>query len=159
MTPIQALHEFPKDFLRFKGTASRSEYCFKFIYLVIATVAAYPLFWLVMMFLNATGILPNDGNWILILLITPFVWVAALAIGIPLTVRRIKDTGVSGWAYLVVVAINALLAFTLLFAWVAFFVNIALILYCALVPAGAGAKFLAQKREEFAPYSPDEPTP
>ena len=139
MTFDTALKTLPGDWLKFSGTAPRSEFIWKSVILFGGSAlvgAAVSLFFGTPSF-NRLSI----GAQAFFLFGIPLMTGIVMAIySIPLTVRRIKDTGASGWWYLVVVVATAFLSWTWIFAWLAGLINLVFIAYCIFMPTGGSIK-------------------
>lgn len=123
----------PGDFFRFSGTTHRLEFLLKallqYVLFAVAAAAYYPLL--------ATTIgpsLPVDvqmpvlvGGWLLMGL-------AFIGYHLPLIIRRLKDTGVSGWWYVPITITSGIFGLLGPLIWIAAIINILFLLYLVFWP-------------------------
>lgn len=95
-----------KDLFRVSRTAPRSEFWWGHLCLVIfALLLAMPIFCLVLMVGVQVGVLPFLAS---VLFLVGVGW--GMTASITLTVRRIRDLGLSGWWYLALLALPFVVA-------------------------------------------------
>lgn len=139
-----AFDTLPKEFLKFSGTALRSEFWWKSLILALCVVAVGGVLTLITQ-TQTFNSLPIGFELLIIFGVPLLAGLVAATYTIPLTVRRLKDTGVSGWWYLVVFAVSAVLGWTWILAWLAGLLNIAFFLYCGFAPSNLFGRADARK--------------
>lgn len=148
MTFNEAMNTLPTDFLRFSGTATRSEFWYKFLTLMALSIIM-PVALGALAFVIPPGSIASGGTIFLGFVgLSTLVLLVAFAYSIPLFVRRIKDTGLSGWTYLAIFILCILLNLTLLsfFAWL---MQMVVILYCGLVPTSGAVAAVEDLKNDF----------
>ncbi|MCV2879055.1 DUF805 domain-containing protein [Sedimentimonas flavescens] len=155
MDPVTALVTLPTDLLRFRGTAKRSEFWFKMIYLsVLPTLLGGG-------FVIISNILFGTSVWNAVFTVSLVIAVLDLLLVLPLWVRRIRDTGLSGWWFLVYLALSGVLAFLSVFVVPIFGIFLAalhifLIAYCGLMPTAGRYKLRTAWETRNAPPSAEQ---
>lgn len=132
------LLSLPQDFLKFSGTANRSEFIWKSIILILLA-AVFPMVWFQLLGMLGAGRLSFSTG---LKLYTGGIAVFEIAIAtilIPLTMRRFKDTGISVLPLFAAIALSAMLFMVPTGIFFAGMIQFAVFLFCALVPTRVSA--------------------
>jgi len=89
------------NYANFKGRASRKEYWMYTLIFTVLFIALMTIMFSVLSFSDETGIEAGPGVYLTVILVIVFLF-AHFIPSIALTVRRLHDTGKSGWWYLIV---------------------------------------------------------
>tara|TARA_B100000767_G_scaffold250496_1_gene252778 strand:+ start:235 stop:627 length:393 start_codon:yes stop_codon:yes gene_type:complete len=89
------------NYANFKGRASRKEYWMYTLIFTVLFIALMTIMFSVLSFSDETGIETGPGVYLTVILVIVFLF-AHFIPSIALTVRRLHDTGKSGWWYLIV---------------------------------------------------------
>lgn len=119
---------FKDKYATFSGRASRSEYWWSFLFLVIAEVVVAGVLFALAAVLGVGDDLATGGFSILMIVFVGLFFVFMLAVIIPMiavTVRRLHDRNMSGWWYLGFVVLG-------LVPYVGFLATIALLVLMVL---------------------------
>ena len=89
------------NYANFKGRARRKEYWMYTLIFTVLLIALMTILFSVLSFSDETGIETGPGVYLTLILVIVFLF-AHFIPTIALTVRRLHDTGKSGWWYLIV---------------------------------------------------------
>ena len=89
------------NYANFKGRARRKEYWMYTLIFTVLLIALMTIMFSVLSFSDETGIETGPGVYLTVILVIVFLF-AHFIPTIALTVRRLHDTGKSGWWYLIV---------------------------------------------------------
>ena len=89
------------NYSNFKGRARRKEYWMYTLIFTVLLIALMTIMFSVLSFSDETGIETGPGVYLTVILVIVFLF-AHFIPTIALTVRRLHDTGKSGWWYLIV---------------------------------------------------------
>ena len=89
------------NYANFKGRARRKEYWMYNLIFTVLFIALMTIMFSVLSFSDETGIETGPGVYLTVILVIVFLF-AHFIPSIALTVRRLHDTGKSGWWYLIV---------------------------------------------------------
>ncbi|MDB9793594.1 DUF805 domain-containing protein [Flavobacteriaceae bacterium] len=89
------------NYANFKGRARRKEYWMYTLIFTVLLIALMTIMFSVLSFSDETGIESGPGVYLTVILVIVFLF-AHFIPTIALTVRRLHDTGKSGWWYLIV---------------------------------------------------------
>ena len=89
------------NYANFNGRARRKEYWMYTLIFTVLLIALMTIMFSVLSFSDETGIESGPGVYLTVILVIVFLF-AHLIPSIALTVRRLHDTGKSGWWYLIV---------------------------------------------------------
>lgn len=89
------------NYANFKGRARRKEYWMYTLIFTVLLIALMTIMFSVLSFSDETGIETGPSVYLTVILVIVFLF-AHLIPSIALTVRRLHDTGKSGWWYLIV---------------------------------------------------------
>lgn len=89
------------NYANFKGRARRKEYWMYTLIFTVLLIALMTIMFSVLSFSDETGIESGPGVYLTVILVIVFLF-AHFIPSIALTVRRLHDTGKSGWWYLIV---------------------------------------------------------
>lgn len=89
------------NYANFKGRARRKEYWMYTLIFTVLFIALMTIMFSVLSFSDETGIETGPGVYLTVILVIVFLF-AHFIPSIALTVRRLHDTGKSGWWYLIV---------------------------------------------------------
>jgi len=89
------------NYANFKGRARRKEYWMYTLIFTVLLIALMTIMFSVLSFSDETGIETGPGVYLTVILVFVFLF-AHFIPTIALTVRRLHDTGKSGWWYLIV---------------------------------------------------------
>ena len=88
------------NYANFKGRARRKEYWMFSLIFTVLLIALMTIMFSVLSFSDETGIEAEPGMYLTIILVIVFLF-AHFIPSIAVTVRRLHDTGNSGWLYLI----------------------------------------------------------
>ena len=88
------------NYANFKGRARRKEYWMYTLIFTVLLIALMTIMFSVLSFSDETGIETGPGVYLTVILVIVFLF-AHFIPSIAVTVRRLHDTGNSGWLYLI----------------------------------------------------------
>lgn len=99
MGPVEAIRTLPRDFYRFRGTVTRSEYAWKTLLSSLLTAVAFTPIVAASLYLlraNEAGMSTFLG---MMLTVVGAFGVVVLGFSLPLAIKRMRDIGLSFWWY------------------------------------------------------------